>query len=55
MPDTKILKCSCESEFQDKLYGNHMRVHNHAPSKGSNKTRYRCATCKLEINTKEKE
>lgn len=24
----RILKCTCEHEFQDQLYGPHMRVHN---------------------------
>lgn len=30
---TVIMKCSCKHEFQDKEYGNGMRLHNVSPSK----------------------
>lgn len=28
MSGTKVLKCKCTSEFQDKVYGKGMRLHN---------------------------
>lgn len=36
---TKVLKCNCESKFQDEKYGKGKRVHNKSV-KG-----YRCTVC----------
>lgn len=42
---TKILKCTCENAFQDKLYGKQMRVHNICQG-GTNKDRVAyCTVC----------
>jgi hypothetical protein len=45
-----IIKCNCKHEFQDKKYGNGMRVHNYALKLRSNggKPGYRCTICKNE-------
>jgi len=48
--DTEIIDCKCPNEFQDKRYGKNRRVANHAPSKGSQKNRYRCTSCLKEVN-----
>ena len=40
-----VRQCSCESEYQDKMYGKRMRVWNHAPMKRSRPKRYRCTIC----------
>lgn len=45
MPGTKIAPCECKHAFQDKEYGVGNRVHNHAPKKDTEKTRYRCTVC----------
>lgn len=45
---TEILKCTCEHEYQDKKYGDKMRVMN---MRGGNKLAqptYRCTVCKKE-------
>ncbi len=47
-PDTVIVQCDCPNDFQDKTYGKNKRVANHAPSKGAQKDRYRCTSCKKE-------
>jgi len=41
---TKIIKCKCEHEYQDVVYGKGNRVHNQA---GSNDSRpaWRCTVC----------
>lgn len=41
---TKIVKCSCASEFQDSAYGAGLRLHNFS-AKNSN---WRCTVCKSE-------
>lgn len=50
----KTFKCNCESEFQDKTYGNGNRVHNFT-AKNNN---WRCTVCGSEKaapkDTKEK-
>ena len=38
---TKIITCKCNSEYQDKTYGEQKRIHN--KMKDSNK--YRCTVC----------
>jgi len=40
---TKIVKCSCEHEFQDKKYGKGMRVFNETAK--TNPTVWRCTVC----------
>lgn len=42
MSDTKVQPCTCKSEYQDKLYGKGMRVHNH----GVKLDVYTCTVCK---------
>ena len=42
---TKIIKCSCKSEYQDKKYGTGKRVHN-STNVGQDGARvYRCTVC----------
>lgn len=38
-----IAKCTCENEYQDKLYGKGMRVHNAFGGRGAD--RGRCTVC----------
>ena len=40
---TRIMKCDCEHEFQDKRYGKGKRVHNEMVPK--NGKTYRCTVC----------
>lgn len=49
-PGTVVIKCEnkCPNPFQDERYGKGIRVMNHAPSKGAQKDRYRCTSCKKE-------
>ena len=42
---TKKLTCTCESKFQDKLYGKGVRIHNSAINVGSKVEKYRCTVC----------
>jgi hypothetical protein len=46
---TKVIKCTCESEYQDRVYGTNNRLGNKT-DKSSNKDRqtYRCTVCKKE-------
>lgn len=44
MANTKIIKCSCNHEFQDKEYGEKMRVHNLRDQK-SHKGEAVCTVC----------
>ncbi len=48
---TKIIKCTCNSEFQDKMYGENQRVMNAAFKKGAEPKRYRCTSCGKEHKT----
>lgn len=41
---TKVLKCNCEHEFQDSIYGNHMRLFNERIANGKNNG-WRCTVC----------
>lgn len=50
---TVIALCDCKNQFQDERYGKQKRVMNHAPSKGSQKDRYRCTSCKKEHTIKD--
>ena len=45
---TKIMKCSCEHEYQDKTYGKHQRVFNPTTKKSGDKIIYRCTICSRE-------
>ena len=45
--ETVILRCSCEHEYQDRVYGKGARVHN-AMKKKSGKITYRCTVCGAE-------
>ena len=42
MENTKILKCKCESQFQDETYGKGMRVHNIHQKEGKKAS---CTVC----------
>jgi len=46
--NSKILKCSCKSEFQDKLYGEGMRVMARMKQQDRTYKKYRCCNCKTE-------
>jgi len=48
---TKIIRCFCESEFQDKEYGNFMRLHILTNKDGV----WRCSTCGKEQSSGTKE
>lgn len=41
---SKILKCNCKHESQDKIHGQGNRVHN--PCGGNKKGQFRCTVCK---------
>lgn len=45
---TKIFKCNCKHESQDKLYGVNKRVFNRTTKEIANKPLYRCTVCKKE-------
>ena len=44
MSESKILKCTCKHEYQDKHYGEKMRVHNEITNK-TNVHNWRCTVC----------
>lgn len=39
-----ILECTCRHEFQDRMYGRQMRVHNRSDKPGQT-NKYRCTVC----------
>jgi hypothetical protein len=43
---TKVIECTCKSEFQDKTYGVSKRLHNYALKANGGKGGYRCTVCK---------
>lgn len=45
--DLKIIKCKCQSEFQDKEYGKQMRIHNPCGKSNSREfgIKQRCTVC----------
>lgn len=45
--EVKVLKCNCESEFQDSTYGKGNRLHNSCSDGKS----WRCTTCGKERNS----
>lgn len=45
-----VVKCNCKNEYQDKKYGNGMRVHNKIKDSGC-----RCTVCKDEKKITNKE
>lgn len=46
---TKEIKCTCKSEFQDKLYGKGVRLFNCCGDSKGKITGYRCTVCGKEI------
>lgn len=44
MSGTKILKCDCIHEYQDKLYGKGMRVHT-SGNPQSTRPKFTCTVC----------
>lgn len=48
---TSIIPCGCENAYQDKRYGNGMRVHNQMPNAKPGMTSWRCTVC---LSTKER-
>ena len=42
---TKEIKCTCKNEFQDKLYGKGMRVHNECGANKGKTTGWKCTVC----------
>lgn len=57
METTKIIKCNCKHEFQDKQYGQNMRVHNRGLVKGTNDHPYAdftCTVCSNKIRIEDK-
>lgn len=46
---TKEFQCTCQSEFQDKLYGKRMRLHNSCGDNKGKVTSYRCTVCGKEV------
>lgn len=46
MAETKLLRCTCKSKYQDKKYGRKRRVHNVRGVNPKHGTRgYRCTVC----------
>ena len=45
MADTRIIRCTCEHEYQDAKYGRWNRVHNKTESKDGPATEWRCTVC----------
>lgn len=44
-----IISCSCVNEYQDKVYGKGLRVHNpRAKTKSQTQQTFRCTVCKAE-------
>lgn len=46
---TKLFKCRCKHEYQDKKYGKGIRLHNKTTYPNTNKGtlgEYRCTVCK---------
>lgn len=47
MAESKIMKCTCAHEYQDRVYGKSMRLFN--PIGKSQDSGYRCTVCGKEI------
>lgn len=43
--EAKIKFCTCRSSYQDKLYGEHNRVHNERKGSDKNTLYWRCTVC----------
>jgi hypothetical protein len=41
---TKVLACGCKYEYQDKIYGKQLRLHNEAKGKSA-KSAWVCTVC----------
>lgn len=46
---SKVMKCNCQHESQDELYGKGMRLFNECTVNG--KDGYRCTVCGKEVST----
>lgn len=46
MSETKVMKCNCENDFQDKKYGKQNRLHNIT----ADKMKGRCTVCANTVN-----
>lgn len=42
---TKIVKCGCKNDFQDKAYGEGLRLHNYALNAFNKTGGWRCSVC----------
>lgn len=47
---TKLVKCGCKNDWQDKKYGNNVRVMNHTAKEDM----YRCTSCGKTTEKKKK-
>jgi len=45
METSKLLRCGCESEFQDKEYGKGIRLHTVVTRPEKKSWRYTCTVC----------
>jgi hypothetical protein len=45
---TRVIKCNCKHEYQDKQYGSGNRVHNPTKKGGTGAIIYRCTACNKE-------
>lgn len=43
---TARINCKCEHEFQDKMYGKHVRIANATEKSSESKVEVRCTVCK---------
>ena len=41
----KIMQCTCDHEYQDRQYGNQMRVHNDGVSALQHQRVFKCTVC----------
>lgn len=49
---TVMKGCSCQSEYQDNLYGKHMRVFNEGSKDGKSTGKVTCTVCGKVLNLK---
>jgi hypothetical protein len=45
MSETKVMKCNCDSPYQDEKYGKENRVHNITNKKAGTVLYWRCTVC----------
>jgi hypothetical protein len=41
----KVIPCDCESEYQDKVYGKQLRLHNQTIKKPTSSGGWACTVC----------